>query len=151
MARKQIDSAGKTETFFTRNVKLITFMICVAVILSPFVITYIKDVIEDKRLENRPKITVDELVLIAERGEDLRQRDFEKFKDYREEVEMQGMKYASYRIPVLHERNCYLSVSFDTTMDYVFYVNLIDLDTREELDLLGHADQLEEFLTSPAN
>lgn len=151
MARKQIDSAGKTETFFTRNVKLITFMICVAVILSPFVITYIKDVIEDKRLENRPKITVDELVLIAERGKDLRQRDFEKFKDYREEVEMQGMKYASYRIPVLHERNCYLSVSFDTTMDYVFYVNLIDLDTREELDLLGHADQLEEFLTSPAN
>lgn len=151
MARKQIDSAGKTETFFTRNVKLITFMICVAVILSPFVITYIKDVIEDKRLENRPEITVDELVLIAERGKDLRQRDFEKFKDYREEVEMQGMKYASYRIPVLHERNCYLSVSFDTTMDYVFYVNLIDLDTREELDLLGHADQLEEFLTSPAN
>lgn len=151
MARKQIDSAGKTETFFTRNVKLITFMICVAVILSPFVITYIKDVIEDKRLENRPEMTVDELVLIAERGKDLRQRDFEKFKDYREEVEMQGMKYASYRIPVLHERNCYLSVSFDTTMDYVFYVNLIDLDTREELDLLGHADQLEEFLTSPAN
>ena len=70
-------------------------MICVAIILSPFVITYIKDVIEEKRLENRPEMTVDELVLIAERGKDLRQRDFEKFKDYREEVEMQGMKYAS--------------------------------------------------------
>ena len=151
MARKQIDTAGETETFFTRNVKLITFLICVAVILSPFVITYITDVIEEKRLETRPEMTVDELVLIAERGKDLRQRDFEKFKDYREEVEMQGMKYASYRIPVLHERNCYLSVSFDMTMDYVFYVNLIDLDTREELDLLSHADKLEEFLTSPVN
>lgn len=151
MARRQMDTAGKTETFFTRNVKLITFLICVAIILSPFVITYIKDVIEEKRLENRPEMTVDELVLIAERGKDLRQRDFEKFKDYREEVEMQGMKYASYRIPVLHERNCYLSVSFDMTMDYVFYVNLIDLDTHEELDLLTEADRLEEFLTSPVN
>ena len=151
MARQQMDTAGKTETFFTRNVKLITFLICVAIILSPFVITYIKDVIEEKRLENRPEMTVDELVLIAERGKDLRQRDFEKFKDYREEVEMQGMKYASYRIPLLHERNCYLSVSFDMTMDYVFYVNLIDLDTHEELDLLSYADQLEEFLTSPVN
>ena len=151
MARQQMDTAGKTETFFTRNVKLITFLICVAIILSPFVITYIKDVIEEKRLENRPEMTVDELVLIAERGKDLRQRDFEKFKDYREEVEMQGMKYASYRIPLLHERNCYLSVSFDMNMDYVFYVNLIDLDTHEELDLLSYADQLEEFLTSPVN
>lgn len=151
MARQQMDTAGKTETFFTRNVKLITFLICVAIILSPFVMTYIKDVIEEKRLENRPEMTVDELVLIAERGKDLRQRDFEKFKDYREEVEMQGMKYASYRIPVLHKRNCYLSVSFDMTMDYVFYVNLIDLDTHEELDLLSYADQLEEFLTSPVN
>ena len=151
MARQQMDTAGKTETFFTRNVKLITFLICVAIILSPFVITYIKDVIEEKRLENRPEMTVDELVLIAERGKDLRQRDFEKFKDYREEVEMQGMKYASYRIPLLHERNCYLSVSFDMTMDYVFYVNLIDLDTHEELDLLSYADQLEEFLTYPVN
>ena len=151
MARQQMDTAGKTETFFTRNVKLITFLICVAIILSPFVITYIKDVIEEKRLENRPEMTVDELVLITERGKDLRQRDFEKFKDYREEVEMQGMKYASYRIPVLHERNCYLSVSFDMTMDHVFYVNLIDLDTHEELDLLSYADQLEEFLTSPVN
>ena len=35
MARQQMDTAGKTETFFTRNVKLITFLICVAIILSP--------------------------------------------------------------------------------------------------------------------
>ena len=152
MAGKQIvDTAGKTENFFTRNVKLITFLVCVTIILSPFAIVYIQDMLEERRLASRPEMTVDELVLIAERGKDLRQRDFEKFKDYREEVEMQGMKYASYRIPLLHERNCYLSVSFDMTMDYVFYVNLIDLDTHEELDLLSYADQLEEFLTSPVN
>ena len=75
MARQQIDTAGKTETFFTRNVKLITFLICIAVIFSPFVVTYIKDVIEDKRMENRPEMTVDELVLFAKRAKDLRQAE----------------------------------------------------------------------------
>ena len=108
MARKQIDTAGKTENFFTRNVKLITFLICITVIFSPFVIVYIKDTIEDKRLASRPEMTVDELVLIAERSKDLRQRDLAKFDDYCEESEMQGMKYAMYRIPVVHERNLVL-------------------------------------------
>ena len=151
MARQQIDTKGKTETFFTRNVKLITFLICVTIILSPFVITYIKDTIEDKRLEKRPEMTVDELVLIAERAKDLRQRDFAKFEGYCNKTEMQGMKYAMYRIPVLHERDLILSVTFDASMDYVFYISLIDMDTREELDLLIEAHKIEEFLTSPVN
>lgn len=151
MARQQIETAGKTETFFSRNVKLITFLICVAIILSPFVITYIQDVMETRREAELPKMTVDELVFIAERGNDLRQMDLSGYEDYREEIDMQGMKYASYRIPVLHEKDLYLSISFDMTMDYVFYVNLTDLDTREELDLLSQADQIEEFLTTQAN
>ena len=151
MARQQIETAGKTETFFSRNVKLITFLICVAIILSPFVITYIQDVMEERHEAELPKMTVDELVFIAERGNDLRQRDLSKYEDYREEIDMQGMKYASYRIPVLHEKELYLSISFDMTMDYVFYVNLTDLDTRKELDLLSCADQIEEFLTTQAN
>ena len=151
MARQQIDTAGKTENFFTRNVKLITFLICITIIFSPFVVTYIQDVIDARREAELPQLTVDDLVFVAERGKDLRQRDLAKFEDYRDEVDMQGMKYANYRIPVLHERDLYLSVSFDMTMDYVFYVNLIDLDTREELDLLSEADKLEAFLTSSAN
>ena len=152
MAGKQIDTAGKTETFFTRNVKLITFLICILIIFSPFAIVYIKDTIEDKRLANRPEMTVDELVLIAERSKDLRQRDLAKFEDYREESEMQGMQYAMYRIPIVHERDLVLSISFDSSMDYVFYLKLIYQDTREELDLLKEADKLEEFLIAlPTN
>lgn len=149
MARQQIDTKGKTETFFTRNVKLITFLICITVIFSPFVVTYIQDTLEAKRLEARPEMTVDELVSLAQKGNDLRQRDLEKFVEYREEVEMQGMKYASYRIPVLHEKDLYLSVSFDASLDYIFHLNLMDMDTRAELDLLSEADKLEEFLTNP--
>ena len=149
MTRKQIDTAGKTETFFTRNVKLITFLVCVTIILSPFAIVYIKDTIEDRRLANRPEMTVDELVLISERAKDLRQADLAKFKDYCEESEMQGMHYAMYRIPIMHERNLVLSVSFDAAMDYAFYIKLIDQDTRVELDLLKEAHLLEEFLTAP--
>lgn len=152
MARRQMDTAGKTETFFSRNVKLITFLICITVIFSPFVIVYIKDTIEDKRLASRPEMTVDELVVIAERSKDLRQADLAKFADYCEESEMQGMKYAMYRIPILHERDLVLSASFDSSIDYVFYFKLIDQDTREELDLLKEANKLEEFLTAqPTN
>ena len=124
MARKQIDTAGKTENFFTRNVKLITFLICITVIFSPFVIVYIKDTIEDKRLASRPEMTVDELVLIAERSKNLRQADLAKFDDYCERSEMQGMQYAMYRIPVMHERDLVLSVSFDASIDHVFYFKL---------------------------
>ena len=153
MAGKQIvDTAGKTENFFTRNVKLITFLVCVTIILSPFAIVYIQDMLEERRLASRPEMTVDELVLIAERSKDLRQRDLAKFDDYCEESEMQGMKYAMYRIPVVHERNLVLSISFDASMDYVFYFKLIDQDSREEIDLLTEAHLLEEFLTAvPTN
>ena len=148
MIGKQMDTAGKTENFFSRNVKLITFLVCIIVIFSPFVIIYIKDTIEDKRLASRPQMTVDELVLIAEKSKDLRRRDLAKFEDYCEESEMQGMQYAMYRIPILHEQNLVLSVSFDSTADYAFYFKLIDQDAREELDLLKEAHLLEEFLTA---
>lgn len=152
MARQQIDTAGKTETFFTRNVKLITFLICVVVIFSPFVLTYIQDNIEDKRLEKRPEMTVDNLVAIAERGDDLRQRDLSSFVGYRTEVEMQGMKYAMYRIPIVHEDDLVLSISFDASLDYVFHLKLINQDTKEELDLLSdEVKDLEEFLTGTLN
>ena len=151
MVRKQIDTAGKTENFFTRNVKLITFIICIVIIFSPFVVTYIQDTVKARREAERPEMTVEFLSLLAERGKDLRQRDLSKFDDYREESEMQGMKYAMYRIPVKHNENVVLSVSFDASMDYVFYINLINMDTGAELDLLSEADNLEEFLALPAN
>ena len=151
MERKQIDTAGRTENFFTRNVKLLTFFICVAVILAPFVIVYINDVIEEKREASLPDMTVDELVLIAEKSTDLRQRDLAKFEGYRTENEEQGMKYAMYRIPVLHEERMVLSISFDASLDYVFYLQLMNLETQEKLDLLTEPEKLEKFLTTPAN
>ena len=149
MSRQQIDTVGKTETFFTRNVKLITFLICVSIILSPFVVTYIKDVLEERRLAARPEMTVEELMVIAERGKNLQQRDLEKFADYREEADMQDMKYAFYRIPVKHQRDLTLSISFAADHGYLFSFNLMDMDTREELDLLSEADKLEDFLATP--
>lgn len=151
MARTQIDTAGKTENFVTRNVKLITFIICIAVIFSPFVATYIQDIIDARREASRPEMTVDELTFIAERGKNLQQSDLAKFQDYREETEMQDMKYAFYRIPIMHESDLVLSVSFAAEYGYLFSLNVINMDTRQELDLLGDADKLEKFLVTSAN
>ena len=61
------------------------------------------------------------------------------------------MKYAMYRIPILHERNIVLSISIDASMDYAFYVTLIDMDTRAEIDLLKEAYRLEDFLSISQN
>ena len=150
MAKKQVDTAGKTENFFTRNVKLITFLICVAVILSPFVVTYIKDVIEEKRLEKRPDMTVEELYVIAQKGKDLSQRDLTKYEGYCDKSEMQGMKYAMYHIPITDR--FMLSVNFDAEKDYLMTLNLLDLENQPaKLDLLTEADKLEDFLATPAN
>ena len=151
MEQKQIDTAGRTENFFSRNVKLLTFLICVSIILAPFVIVYINDYIENAREESRPEMTVQELFLVAERGQDLRRGDLSKFEGYCIESDMQGMHYAMYRIPIVHEDKYILSVSFDASLNYVFHLDLINMETREKLDLFTEADELEGFLKLSAN
>lgn len=149
MARKQMDTAGKTENFFTRNVKLITFLICIAVIFSPFVIAYVKDYIEEHREDPRPEMTVDDLAVIARKGDDLCMSDLDAFEGERIDNDMQGMTYVMYRIHVTDR--FVLSASFDGTQDYIFYLNLMDLDKKTELDLLKEADKLEAFVCAPVD
>ena len=149
MARKQMDTAGKTENFFTRNVKLITFLICIAAIFSPFVIAYVKDYIEEHREDPRPEMTVDDLAVIARKADDLCMSDLDAFEGERIDNDMQGMTYVMYRIHVTDR--FVLSASFDGTQDYIFYLNLMDLDKKTELDLLKEADKLEAFVCAPVD
>lgn len=75
-------TAGKTETFFTRNVRLITFLICLGVFLALFgpltvftVINYIEE-----RKDTRPVMSEEELLALSELDRDLYFSDIEGFK-----------------------------------------------------------------------
>ena len=92
------DTVGKTENFFTRNVKLITFLICLGVFLAffgPITVFTIINYIEE-RADNRPIMTEEELIALSELDRDLYFSDIEKFKgtkdikSYKYPVEVEG-------------------------------------------------------------
>ncbi|MBQ8439053.1 MAG: hypothetical protein IJX19_00185 [Clostridia bacterium] len=92
------DTAGKTENFFTRNVKLITFLICVGVFLAffgPVTVFTIINYIEE-RADNRPIMSEEELIALSELDRDLYFSDIESFKgvkdikSYKYPVEVEG-------------------------------------------------------------
>ncbi|MBO5897423.1 MAG: hypothetical protein J6R04_00260 [Clostridia bacterium] len=86
-ARKQEpDTAGQTETFFTANVKLITFIVTMAVLLGligPWSVFQIKKWYEASREEQETKVlmTAEQLDRIVARGSALSWADFAGF-DY---------------------------------------------------------------------
>lgn len=65
------DTAGQTETFFTRNVRLITFLICIAVFLAifgPISVFRIMDYVEEHADHGRAMQIEDVLNLASQRG-----------------------------------------------------------------------------------
>lgn len=73
---------GKTETFFTRNVRLITFLICIAVffaVFGPFSIFRIRDYIREHS-DSRPELTADALIALAERPDGLFLSELESYR-----------------------------------------------------------------------
>lgn len=77
------DTAGKTENFWTRNVRLITFLICMAVLLAvagPWSIHRIAQWVAEVRAEqNEVLIPEQEVALLVERGAKLSWQDFEGY------------------------------------------------------------------------
>ena len=75
-------TAGKTENFFTRNVKPITFFVCVAVFLAffgPLTVFTIANYIKEKQ-DTRPVMSEEELLKLSELDRDLYFSDIEDFK-----------------------------------------------------------------------
>ena len=64
------DTRGKTENFFSRNVRLITFLICVSVFLAffvPIVAYEVVDYLADAR-DNRPEMTMSDVLRLSEQN-----------------------------------------------------------------------------------
>lgn len=81
-SEKTVDTVGKTETFFTRNVKLITFLICLGVFLAlfgPISVFTVKKYLAEKE-DTRPIMSEAELVALSELGRDLYFSDIKGYK-----------------------------------------------------------------------
>ena len=79
---KEKATVGKTENFFTRNVKLITFLVCIAVFLAffgPLTVFTIANYIKEKQ-DTRPVMSEEELIALSELDRDLYFSDIENFK-----------------------------------------------------------------------
>ena len=78
----QKETVGKTENFVTRNVKLITFLICLGVFLAffgPLTIFKIIDYIEERK-DKRPIMSEAELIELSELDRDLYYSDIKGYK-----------------------------------------------------------------------
>ena len=79
----EIDTVGQTETFFTANVKLITFIICMIVLLAligPWSVVRIVRWYRDYRVEQTEVlITQEQLDTLIARGENLNWVDFDGY------------------------------------------------------------------------
>ena len=74
----QTDTVGKTETFFTRHVKLVAFLLTLTVFLAaftPFAILKARDYFSRKG-DDRPEMTTTDLILLIDRKASLTLGDF---------------------------------------------------------------------------
>lgn len=89
------ETAGKTETFMTRNVKLITFLVCLAVFLvflGPLSIWRISELINAKEQADKEAASLPTaaLLIIADKGSDASWKDFRSFDKIEEISESDG-------------------------------------------------------------
>ncbi len=75
---EQTDTVGKTETFFTRHVKLVAFLLTLTLFLAvftPLAILEAKDYFS-KKGDDRPEMTTTDLILLMDRKSTLMLEDF---------------------------------------------------------------------------
>lgn len=123
----------KTENFFSRNVKLITFLITVGVFLAvfgPIMMLEAKDYFGQEN-DGRPQMTAYDLTLLSEQGA----INLNRLTKYAcEESEPDGQNFVMIQIDI---EPCYkLFASASKGTGAVEYCKILNLETNEEIDVL---------------
>ena len=148
MKHTYTDTAGKTETFWTRNVRLITFLICITVFLAifgPWSIHRIYQYVTEQA-DSRTEMTVSDLYALARSPQTVRPSDLDRFIGEVGSNELDGIRYSVYQIDI--GDRYFLMASFETRTARPYYMTLTDIRTQESLDLLKDSKKLEEFLSA---
>ncbi|MBQ8311189.1 MAG: hypothetical protein IJX80_09290 [Clostridia bacterium] len=145
------DTTGKTENFFTRNVKLITFLICIAVFLGIFgplsvfhIYQYYVEMQEDAAYVD---MTVEDLRALAKRAETLTEKDFERYSREDGGDWTVGPKTGRMFYIQIGERY-QLSCMIEVQSRQVVYLSLLDDGRGESFDLLDDSVDIDEILKS---
>ena len=131
------DTKGETETFVTRNVKLITFLVCLAVFLTffgPWSVIRIKQWVEQQELEEaiaQTALTYEELREIVEKGALL---DWSDFKGHHyESLWETGMCIRQYTVLGDEFSIMVSAVDANAPLDSVLLIRNID---HQEIELM---------------
>ena len=138
--KSSYDTAGKTENFFTRNVRLITFLICVTVFLALFIpIAAIETIDYFRNMgDTRPQMTISDVVRLSKQNGRISEQQIENFKS--EEKVKSNVTY--YYIDI--EPHYQVLAISDNTTNMLIYCQLTNFDTGETADML--LDDIEAFL-----
>ena len=143
------DTAGKTESFWTRNVRAITFFICLAVFLAvfgPMSVFRIIEIVEEQRVDGELMQTEDVLFL-AERREQLTLSHFLVYDGDEQKLSDIG---SYYRIQV--EDRFLVTVGSETEDGRVSYFSVTHLSSGESIAVMDgnfKLSALKEFLNKP--
>ena len=130
--KEPIDTAGKTENFFTRHVKLITFLVTVGlflVIVGPILIFGVTH--DWMKPHELPEMTVEDVITLSEQNTSLKLSQFTCF-----EGEMQEWGFGDYYVIEIDARYT-LVCGADPQTQVVFYCELKDSVTEQQLDVLN--------------
>ena len=131
--RDKVTTAGKTESFASRNVRMITFLITLGVFLAAFLPIAYMEAREYFRQgeDTRPQMTVYELVVLSEQPE-IRLAQLQKFAC--ETDKKSGQNFVLITIQI--DPHYTVMASADTATGVVGYCHLLNNETNEELDVL---------------
>ena len=148
-ARVSTDTVGKTETFFSRNVKLITFLICLGVFLAifgPISVFHIIDYVEE---QNRGDVMpIADILALAEEHDTLR---LSRFEGYEKEIS-KGKTTTYYFVSAANGYKVMAGAADEDSV--VSYFTVTRSDTNESLDVLSSnfdMERLKAFLGASAS
>ena len=140
------DTAGKTENFFSRNVRLITFLICVSAFLALFVPIVAYETIDYLKMarDMRPEMTLNDVLKLAEQNGKISEAQIQKFKTTSEDIQAATTYYYFDISPHYHV----LAIA-DKNTKMLIYCQLTNFETGETADML--VDDIYAFLNKEKN
>ena len=147
--REPCDTAGKTENFFTRNVKAITFFVCLALFLTflgPMSIFRIMEIV-DERTPDGEIMQLQDILTLAEQHDTL---TMERFTVYDGDKQTLAELGSYYRIRV--DGRFLVTVGTERDDGRITYFCVTRMQTEEEIDVMSatfRLSALQDFLSAP--
>ena len=129
-----VDTVGKTETFVTRNVKIITFIACMIVIVVAMAGFGIYRAIHYGDLAPEPEnlMTAEQMQALVAKGSDLTWQDFDGYA-----FDVKGQNIAYIRQYDVQGGDYYLMVTSEEEGTSIISVILVDLNTWEQTEIFA--------------